>query len=417
MHMIAPASLASPIAPPLAPSAPAIPSKGRSRHVRELDGIRGIAVILVLLYHFFIYHRSYAAQDPSWLQPMARLFDIASAMGWVGVEMFFVLSGFLITGILDDARGHAGYFRSFYGRRALRILPLYYAVLLIHLVVFSHETLPVWANIRYVELHQGWYWLFLTNFLFASPAGWHRLTSHFWTLAIEEQFYLVWPMLVFWLDRRHMMRLCQFTLCAAFALRLFLLWDGVAAQELYLLTPTELDGLVAGAFLALAVRQKGEAPFVLRQGRWFAAIAALVLAAVILLRRGLAFTDPVVSLVGFSSFAIVFGALIFLAARGSSAQGATATPLSRTLGTPLLTFFGRYSYAIYLLHMPIIQLWRAPQRAETWLVGDGMAPFVAHLCYVLVVSASVAGAALLSWYLFEQPMLALRPRKLGLSDD
>jgi len=154
-------------------------AESRTPHVPGLDGIRGIAVTLVLLYHFFIYRRTYAAADPSWLRPFAVLFNNGSSVGWTGVELFFVLSGFLITGILDDARGRTGYFKVFYGRRALRILPLYYAVLAVHLVVFSHVSLPGWANVRYISDHQAWYWLFGTNFLFASHAGWHRLTSHF----------------------------------------------------------------------------------------------------------------------------------------------------------------------------------------------------------------------------------------------
>ena len=126
----------------------------RTPHIVGLDGIRGIAVLLVLLFHFFIYRRVYPVEDPSWLKPAARLFNIGSSMGWIGVELFFVLSGFLITGILDDARGGSRYFSRFYSRRALRILPLYYAVLAMHLLVFSQMALPVWANIQYISDHQ-----------------------------------------------------------------------------------------------------------------------------------------------------------------------------------------------------------------------------------------------------------------------
>ena len=382
--------------------------ESKPAHIPALDGIRGAAVALVLLYHFFIFRRIYATHDPFWLSPVARLFDLGSSMGWVGVQLFFVLSGFLITGILEDARGRTGYFRVFYGRRALRILPLYYAVLIVHLVVFPRISLPAWANIQYVSIHQGWYWLFATNSLFASAAGWPRLTAHFWTLAIEEQFYLVWPLLVWWLGRRSTMRLCQIILCGGFALRCILLKDGVTPQTLYLLTPTELDGLVVGAFLALALREKDYTTWVLKYGRLVTGAAAVVIGAVFLMDHGLSFRDPIVSLLGFTGLAVLFGAITLAAAKDSS-----VTHSRFGFSNPVLTFLGRYSYAIYLLHMPIIQLWRPAQRAESWLVTDGMAPFAAHLCYILGVSLTIVAAALLSWHVLERPLLRLRPREVS----
>ncbi len=396
---------------PLATLSLAIPdvrdsaSERKPARIPALDGIRGVAVALVLLYHFFIFRRIYPTHDPLWLSPIARLFDLGSSMGWVGVQLFFVLSGFLITGILDDARGRTGYFRVFYSRRALRILPLYYAVLIVYLVVFPRLALPAWANTQYVTVHQGWYWLFATNSLFASAAGWPRLTAHFWTLAIEEQFYLVWPMLVWWLSRRNTMRLCQFILCGGFALRFILLKDGVTPQTLYLLTPTELDGLVVGAFLALALRENDYTTWVLKYGRLVTGAAAVVIGAVFLMDHGLSFRDPVVSLLGFTGLAVLFGAITWAAARDLSVAHSRFG-----FSNPMLTFLGRYSYAIYLLHLPIILFWRPAQRAEAWLVTDGMAPFAAHLCYILGVSLTIVAAALVSWRMLERPMLRLRPR-------
>lgn len=368
-----------------------------------LDGVRGIAVSLVLLYHFYIYQRTYAVRDPAWLLPAVKLFNLGSSMGWAGVEMFFVLSGFLITGILSDGKDGAS-LRGFYARRARRILPLYYTVLLLHLLVFRHLTLPTWANLEYVVRHQVWYWTFFTNFLFAAPDGWHRLTSHFWTLAIEEQFYLLWPLIVCRYRREHAMRACLAILVAGTLLRLGLALEGVRPQVSYLLTPTELDGLAAGAFLALAIRAPSARPFALRWGRELTIGAVAVICAMIVYRRAFSFSDPLVPVIGFSCLAIAFGALVLTAARASS-EGMVGATLSH----PALRFLGRYSYAIYLLHMPIIQLWRAPQRAESWLVSDGVPPFVAHVAYIAVVTSVVILAALVSWHTIESPFLRMRP--------
>ena len=119
------------------------------------------------------------------------------------------------------------------------------------------------------------------------------------------------------------------------------------------------------------------------------------------------FRSPIVSLLGFTGLAVLFGAITLAAAKDSS-----VTHSRFGFSNPVLTFLGRYSYAIYLLHMPIIQLWRPAQRAESWLVTDGMAPFAAHLCYILGVSLTIVAAALLSWHVLERPLLRLRPREV-----
>ena len=378
------------------------PNSDKSRNA-ALDGIRGIAVSLVLLYHFSLYHQTFFRSNPWWLRPEAWVFDVGSQMGWIGVEMFFVLSGFLITGILEDAKGHRHYFTSFYWRRALRILPLYYAVLLLYLVVLPHWPMPAWANLDFVREHQLWYWSFLSNFLFAGPAGWPRLSSHFWTLAVEEQFYLAWPLVVFWLDRKRVINVCVALMAGGLVLRILLITHGIAPRVAYLLTPTELDGLLAGALLAMAIRSPSPRPFVIRHGRFLVCLSLIVLAAVVLRDHGLAFADPLVPLLGFTALAVLFGSLVYVGAtKGSTSHIATI------LGNPAGRFLGRYSYAIYLLHMPIIQLWRAPMQAEVLLVANGIPPFLAHLAYMIAVTAGILLLSLVSWYFLERPFMRLR---------
>jgi peptidoglycan/LPS O-acetylase OafA/YrhL len=367
-----------------------------------LDGIRGIAVLLVLLFHFAEYSRSYALRDPDWLRPVVRLFNIGSNAGWVGVQLFFVLSGFLITGILIDAREERDhYFRNFYARRALRILPVYACYLLFHLLILSRISLPVWADIQYMVHHQIWYWTFTTNVLFASAAGWHRLTSHLWTLSIEEQFYLIWPIVVLALPPRRLKTACWVFFGFGVLARIAMFADAIPARTDYLLTPTELDGLVVGAFLAVQLRANPTGlPF--RQARVVFASALVTLVGLFLLRRGLSFEDRFVPLIGFPALAIVFGGLTWMGATSESVAAGI-------LRHPALRFFGRYSYAIYLFHMPVIQLWSLPQREEAAMVSHGVAPFIAHSAYVIAVTIAITVLAMFSWRLIESPFLRIRP--------
>src|ERR1035437_5812327 len=160
-----------------------------ARNIRALDGIRGVAIILVMLHHF------------EHLIPPCniaiRFMKLMLSYGWVGVDLFFALSGFLITGILLDTRKANNYFSAFYARRVLRIFPLYYSVLIVILgaaAVWSHRphVLPLVAD-------QKLSFLYLTNWLVLWKGEWGpNIVGHFWSLAVEEQFYLIWPLCV-WL--------------------------------------------------------------------------------------------------------------------------------------------------------------------------------------------------------------------------
>src|SRR5262245_13745 len=178
------------------------PALGTDR-VPALDGLRGLAILPVMLTHF--------VSDGD-LSPVSKVDEIVSAtltLGWVGVELFFVLSGFLITGILLDSRGAPHYFRNFYIRRTLRIFPLYYGFLALWLGV-----LPLfykWPNdvlkVVSIPVSPVWSWAYLTNIVQALHDDWRAgppYTTHFWSLAIEEQFYLVWPTVVFLFSRRRL---------------------------------------------------------------------------------------------------------------------------------------------------------------------------------------------------------------------
>ena len=154
-----------------------------ARHVPAADGVRGLAILVVLIH------------NAAWINAgtgsfLLKLTLAITSTGWVGVQLFFVLSGYLITGILVDALGSPRYFRHFYIRRTLRIFPLYYAALLVALFVVPQVAqVPAWAAAA--RQNQWWYWSYLSNW--GAPFG-HGIAGlpHFWSLAVEEQFYLCW---------------------------------------------------------------------------------------------------------------------------------------------------------------------------------------------------------------------------------
>src|SRR6186997_1549382 len=173
--------------------------------IPALDGLRGIAIVLVMLHHF------------TYLRPTSGIDALIGNVlffGWTGVDLFFVLSGFLITGILLDTRNSRRYFTTFYARRTLRIFPLYYLILFIALVVlpkFPAVDRVLIGQDELIDLPPQWpYWLYLTNFSIADRGWVHGWVDVGWSLAIEEQFYLVWP-LVIWLCPPRLVAL----LCAA----------------------------------------------------------------------------------------------------------------------------------------------------------------------------------------------------------
>src|SRR5882757_6155467 len=219
-------------------------------HLPALDGVRGLAVLMVLVFHF--------VGNTLPTTGVERAIVGVTNYGSYGVELFFVLSGFLITGILYDAHNKPHYFRNFYMRRLLRIFPLYYGVLALVFFVAPLISLLRGPALDYLVDRQAWAWLYAVNIYIAKDGDWSfSYLEHFWSLAIEEHFYLFWPLVIFLLARRPraLIAVSLATALGAMLARLIGSLVGVSWWTTYVLTPFRLDGLALGALLAVMARQ------------------------------------------------------------------------------------------------------------------------------------------------------------------
>lgn len=368
-----------------APSAVRIPA---------LDGLRGIAIALVLVYHFTILRASDVPLDRAWI--------FAARIGWCGVDLFFVLSGFLITGILLQSVGTRGYLLSFYARRVLRIFPLYYA-----LVAFSLVLLPRWDEAAFDSIGDVGddallYWTYLSNFALAKAGEFrHGILDVSWSLSIEEQFYVLWPFVILLL-RRRLAWICSGTILAALVLRLVLVWKEQHPVAIYAITPTRIDALALGSLLAVLIRSPNGSSRLIGTARTVLPSAALG----VILIAGFWGTDPygkAMQCVGYTLLGLIFSSALVLALPGSR-----ASTWQKILEHRILRELGKYSYAIYLFHLPIRSFLRS------LLGGPDKIPFFfgsqlpGLLAFALVSLVLTFVLAWISWHLFEKRFLALK---------
>ena len=359
--------------------------------IPALDGVRGVAILLVLMFHQTI------------LVPQNRLDSLIArlgGMGWVGVDLFFVLSGFLITGILLDAKGQAHYFRNFYARRVLRIFPLYYAVVFVSLVVLPHIHHPKAQNFGRVRGDEVWYWTYLSNFIIAKRNAWrHGILDVSWSLAIEEQFYLFWPTIVLLCSRRVLMGVCGILIGGALVFRTVMAGAGADTIFIFVSTPSYVDALAIGALLAAVARGAGGMARWIRPA-WAVVVASASLLVVLFVTRNETAESPWMQTAGFSTLAILFGGVLVLASSSAAPAAFFAHPLLRT--------FGKYSYALYLFNLPLRAVVRdsifTPEKVPALLHSR----IPGQLLFYLAATAISFVAAFASWHLYEKHFLRLK---------
>ena len=360
-----------------------------------LDGVRAVAVALVFSVHY-----------------MGRQ---THGVGWIGVMIFFVLSGFLITGILFDNQHEPHRFRNFYVRRTLRIFPLFYFVWLCILVAgifvkeYWHPVLLLWPT------YLGNYARFIGGMgadrIYTSHARIAIEIGHFWSLAVEEQFYLLWPLVVFLVGRRStLIRICIAVVVCTPLLRFLLVallpHSMLDVEFLYRMTFTEADAFLFGGLLALLMRGPAEASL-LRAGPklLYGALGALVVAAIYnqhVHGQSIAATTPWMSTYGFTLLDVAAGGLLICSLQ-------PATHVFRAMTLRPVRLLGKYSYGFYVYHvilgpllnhvLPALNLTRPKYVLYSQIMLNWAIAFLA----VLAVSAA-------SYHLVERPFLKLKDR-------
>lgn len=418
------------IIPPLSPASRRPPSGATElAHVPALDGLRGLAIVLVLMHNLDVLELIPASSVA------AHVFKEVLYLGWIGVQLFFVLSGYLITRGLLASMGRPGYFRNFFVKRALRIFPLYYLCLLL-LTLCLPLLLPAWFGAP--QPNDSWLWIYLSNW--SDPLGWGggaRL-PHFWSLAVEEQFYLLWPLLLFGRTPLQALGLSLALMVDGPALRWLVHQQGLGGEALYQFTICRMDALAAGAALAAwqawrprATTQDPSPQAADRHLRktaaaWLSGLALLMLAA--LVSHGFQRTLTQGQIWAYSLLALSFVLLLWAGMQDLSGFYPgywLRRPWSlwhvwpylgldawrRLLSWPLLRVLGKYSYALYVFHKPVhdllgeplLQRWFPDQTHNTWLAA----------AYLVASMAVTFGLAWISWRVVEQPCLALKNRLVG----
>lgn len=363
---------------------------GEPRHQPELDGIRGIALLAVMLSH----GGPYIARDTF----AGKVFAYAMIPGWSGVELFFVLSGFLITGILLKSKAAENYFSSFYMRRFLRIFPIYYFVLTVGLLIALHNS---WWNSMLPPLEKTRiaYYFYLQNW----PIFWAQgnfilgAFGHFWSLAVEEQFYLIWPLVVWLLPESGILWLCTAGLVVALPLRIYMVHLYAEDFTAMALTTSRMDGLLVGAMLAIFLR-RGQIP--LRRIYLMLATGGILIGYIAAFHHTeLIGTYLYMPTIGITGFALMAGGLLALSQH-------PILWLHRILTMSWLRTTGKYSYGMYIYHIPIYLVFK--QILTRHLGISVPMPLYSALLYIAFLIGITFLVAKLSYDYFESKILGLK---------
>lgn len=327
-----------------------------------LDGLRGLAILLVVVYHNFGFIDYFF-------------------FGWLGVDLFFVLSGFLITDILLKTASSPNYLSNFYIRRILRIFPLYY--LFVFLCLFIIPRVSPHFDIGYYSDNQIWIWTYLQNWLYIfKPTSGNNALHHLWSLAVEEQFYLFWPLVILLLKKpKYLLAFISLVLVAVLGLRLWI-WTNHVADLAYfnLYTFSRIDGICIGCMVALL--QRIDADFLKKYTPWIVLLFAGLNFAFFFINRRYEFSFPYLALAGYTTFAMMFGLLVNEAVTGQTKI------ITQLFSLPILRFFGRISYGFYMFHWPVYLLispWLFAQ-LSSGLSGQSL-PFMVSLTATLAAIA------------------------------
>jgi peptidoglycan/LPS O-acetylase OafA/YrhL len=333
-------------------------------HYPSLDGLRGVAVLSVILYHVLHFRP-----------------------GWMGVDLFFVLSGFLITSILLDTKNAPAYFKNFYVKRLLRIFPLYYGTLLLFFLPFliNHSGTIINKALPYFG--------YVQNISFTLTGAWPvdslSPLNHFWSLAIEEQFYIFFPLLIYFIKDKMLPVICGALVILAIALRCWFYFTTKNDVACYTFTFCRMDGLLIGALANMFARKYKSVRL-----EYFMLV---MLAVIVISWFNMDFTNPIHLTVGFTINALFFAFILLLSLSPN-------TYVAKVLFNPVLRHLGKYSYGLYVFHHIYFILinYAVATRFKDSATMQNLVPVITlTVTYI---------TALLSFHFFEAPILKLKKK-------
>ncbi len=369
----------------------------------SFDGFRGIAILLVILSH------SYIASSESQL---SRYWHWISITGWVGVDMFFVLSGFLITRILISSKSSQSYFKNFYVRRCLRIFPLYYLFLFFCFFI-SSDLIRLKTLFPVDKTHLLSHLTLTSNLLFAKLGFYPgSVVDISWSLSIEEQFYLFWPLLVWKSSVKNLRLYCLGILLLSETLRGFQYLIHGSMNKTYFFTLTRWDGMIWGASLATLFFDPPLLNAFLKKSPFILSISFLMV--LLSFSNGIHISSPLLQLIGLPSLAIFFTALLL--------QLTSESILTPFFQIPFLRTLGRFSYGLYLLHQLVIAAFVNTHLFTSSWPWFQEIPLLGTILFQLIALLLSLFLAILVYYCFEIHFLNLKrffyaPRRLLVASE
>jgi peptidoglycan/LPS O-acetylase OafA/YrhL len=371
-------------------------------YIKGIDGLRAIAVIWVMLGH--------VATSIDWtaVTVIDKLFVLLINSNWVGVQLFFVISGFLITKILLEGKDQQHQIRNFYIRRSLRIFPIYYitlAYIFIALPLFNAT--PTWLDS--VTEQQWWFWTYLNNW--SRPFYEFGGITHLWSLAIEEQFYLIWPFIVVFLSTKRVMQISLFMVISAPIARFamyyyagnFGMTDEQGSRAAYNFTFARWDAIALGAYLAVLMTNKAAVAWLSAHGKKLLIIVIAVIAVQIVVNHNFTSVAQGIGILNQTTASFAFAIALFFVVVNSD------KPMVSFLELSWMKSIGKVSYAMYIFHLPLMMFWLKLSPPDLtgvnqWLVVPVVLSYTAGFTLLIYLMS------LLSWHFIEHPILKLKKR-------
>jgi len=367
-------------------------TKDKAQYFPILDGVRGFAALFVCFAHFMQVDEQAMYEN----KILGSFIFKISELGLSGVHLFFVLSGFLITKILLDNRKSEKYFISFYGRRMLRIFPLYYFTLIVSLLIF-----PLFVEVdapgKEILDNQVWLWTYLMN---AVESVWDissvlPMFGHYWSLCVEEHFYLFWPFLIYFIPNKYLKKTFLFVI----GLSLFSLFGSyLISNSIWIFTWTTIryiGALAIGGIISLYFSEQKLTKLV-RVSNWGIYVFGILSIGILFLPRYMNLAD-----MGFWCTVFFYAFLVVKCINNEKT-------VSKVFQNKSLIFLGKISYGLYVYHGLLRPFFKTLLKEPIFnLFGNAI---ISSIIYFIVCTAITTGIAYISWILMEQPILRLKKK-------